>query len=146
MSRAREFKLVDVAARRACWESIRTLPADWTVTVYPPNRTKKQNRRLHWLLGKIVKAKIELDGRLWDTEDWRAFMISAHAKATRGERDDQQESIVVGIEGEPVQVRESSATMSKERISSLIEYIQSWMAGRPEFDSDALYPPEWEGR
>jgi hypothetical protein len=51
-------------------------------------------------------------------------MISGHAMATLGEVPD----ITEGLEGEVVNLRESSADMKKSRMSSLIEYTLAYMA------------------
>jgi NinB protein len=51
------------------------------------------------------------------------LLVSGHAIATGHEAD-----IVPGIENELVNLRESTANMSIKRLSSLIEYIQAFMA------------------
>lgn len=54
-------------------------------------------------------------------EEWKNLMISGHAKATG-----RASEIVIGLEGEMVQIRESSARMSVSRSASLIDYVTAW--------------------
>lgn len=54
-------------------------------------------------------------------------MISAHAIATQ-----EGAEVVRGIEGELVNIRESSALMSKKRATSLIEYVTCFIAQHKE--------------
>ena len=56
-------------------------------------------------------------------EEIKVLLVSAHAMATRRESE-----VVEGFEGEPVQLRESTAQMSKERLSSLLEYSIAFCA------------------
>jgi hypothetical protein len=50
-------------------------------------------------------------------------MVSGHAVATKEEAE-----IVPGLEGEFINIRESTALMSIKRGSSLIEYTLAWCA------------------
>ena len=54
---------------------------------------------------------------------WKVIMVSAHAIAT-GEPNE----MVIGIEGEVVNLRESTAAMSKKRFASLVDYVIAWGA------------------
>ena len=51
------------------------------------------------------------------------LFVSGHAIATGIGAD-----VVPGLEGEFVNIRESTASMSKKRGSSLIEYVLAWCA------------------
>ena len=60
-----------------------------------------------------------------DADDWKALLVVSHAKATT----DDGVRLVPSLEGGGlVQLRESTATMSKARASSLIDYVQAWAA------------------
>ncbi|MDE4020769.1 recombination protein NinB, partial [Glaesserella parasuis] len=48
-------------------------------------------------------------------------LISAHAEATK-----EGSCLVTGLEGELVNIRESTAQMSVKRMASLIEYVQAY--------------------
>ncbi len=53
------------------------------------------------------------------------LLISGHTIATK-----EANKMVIGLEGEVVNLRESSAQMSVSRLNSLIEYVQAWAAGQ----------------
>ena len=142
MSRPIEYKLFGSSQRAEVITAIKVLPPTWTVVAYPPSNSDKQKRTFYRLLGMIVKKKLKFFGREWDKHAWHDIMLSGHAAYTRGERDDHAPSLIEGIEGEPIQMRESVASMSKERMSSLIAYTETWMANRPEFMEEAHGPAE----
>ena len=48
-------------------------------------------------------------------------MVSAHKIATGGKAE-----MVIGLEGEVINLRESTAQMGVQRLASLIEYITAW--------------------
>lgn len=50
-------------------------------------------------------------------------LACGHAIATGGSAD-----LVTGLEGETVNIRESTAKMSVARMASLIEYVLAWAA------------------
>jgi hypothetical protein len=54
---------------------------------------------------------------------WKVLMVSGHAVATK-----EGAEMVPGVEGEFVNLRESTAAMSVRRSSSLIEYTLAFMA------------------
>jgi hypothetical protein len=56
--------------------------------------------------------------------EWKLLLISGHSVATK-----QGAEMVPGLEGEFLNLRESTAAMSKTRIGSLIEYAEAFMAG-----------------
>ena len=63
------------------------------------------------------------DGKKRTKDEWKVLLISAHQEATGGNIE-----VIVGLEGEMVQIRESMATMGKLRTNSLIEYTQAFCA------------------
>ena len=58
-------------------------------------------------------------------EQWKVLLISGHAVATKQEAD-----VLPGLEGEYVNIRESSAQMSVKRMASLIEYTTARAIGQ----------------
>ena len=56
-------------------------------------------------------------------EEWKVLLVSGHTKATQGEVE-----FVPGLEGEFVNIRESTARMSVKRAASLLEYALAWCA------------------
>lgn len=85
-------------------------------------RTVEQNAKLHALFGELSHQAKWADSKL-TAEQWKVLMISAHTIATK-----EPCRMVIGIEGEVVNLRESSAQMSVARMISLIEYIHAWGA------------------
>ncbi|MFC3338791.1 recombination protein NinB [Paracandidimonas soli] len=97
-------------------------PADWRVEIKPRTRSSDQNALLHALFGEVAKHAT-WGGRKMTAIQWKVLFISGHAQATGLGSD-----MVPGLEGEFVNVRESSAHMSVARMTSLIEYILAWCA------------------
>jgi len=91
---------------------------------YPkePTRSLDQNALLHALFSDLSK-QAKLHGRTLTPHQWKVVMISGHAVATGLGAD-----MIPGIEGEFVNIRESSAHMSVQRMTSLIEYVLAWCA------------------
>jgi hypothetical protein len=88
-----------------------------------PRRTNEQNRKFHAVCRDFGRARIKWAGKERDEHEWKVLLISGHAVATgRGAE------IIAGLEGEFVNVRESSAAMTKSRGSSLIEYCLAMAA------------------
>jgi len=88
-----------------------------------PVRTLSMNACFHAICGDLEKSGLKWGGVERKLEEWKLLIISAHCIATN-----TQTEIVRGLEGELVNLRESSATMSKARGSSLIEYAKSFCA------------------
>jgi len=91
--------------------------------VRPESRTLDQNAHFHALCGDIARSGIEWFGKPRKADEWKVLLVSGHAKATKQEAD-----VVPGLEGELVNLRESTARMSRQRASSLIEYTLAFCA------------------
>lgn len=104
-------------------EAVRTAPDGFVVTVAEPTRNLEQNAKFHALCSDLAKSGREWMGKRRTAEEWKLLVVSGHAVATK-----QGADMVPGLEGEFVNLRESTASMSKSRISSLIEYTQAWIA------------------
>jgi len=99
------------------------LEPGWVVTIAPPGRSLDQNAIFHAACDDIAKAKPEWNGLRMDAEDWKQLLILSHAVATQGDGI----RLTQDLEGQGlVQLRESSARMSKARATSLIDYTISW--------------------
>ncbi|MEE6057329.1 recombination protein NinB [Avibacterium paragallinarum] len=92
------------------------------VEIKPLTRTLAQNAKLHAMLGDIAK-QCEFQGKKRDIETWKMIMVSAHKIATGG-----QAEMAIGLEGEVLNLRESTAQMGVKRLASLIEYVDAWAA------------------
>jgi hypothetical protein len=106
--------------------AVAAAPDGWRVKVEPPKRSLDQNAKFHAICADLARAKVPWAGKPRDAEEWKALLVSGHAVATKhgGE-------VVPGLEGEFVSIRESTASMTKARSSSLIEYAQAFAAGFP---------------
>ena len=93
------------------------------VEVREKTRTDEQNAKLHAMLGDIAKQKT-FNGQKLSIEQWKMIFVSGHRIATGGTAE-----MAIGLEGEVINLRESTARMGVRRLASLIEYIQAWAAG-----------------
>jgi hypothetical protein len=108
--------------RRHLAEKVANLPDGYDIKAGPRNRTLDQNAMLHAMFGELAK-KTRYMGRQLTLNQWKTLMISGHAMATGLGAD-----VIPGVEGEFVNIRESSASLSVARLTSLIEYIHAWAA------------------
>ena len=93
------------------------------MTVKPAKRTLDQNAYFHSICYDIAKSGTKWAGKPRTPEQWKVLLVSGHSVATKEGGD-----IVPGIEGEFVSLRESTASMTKARGSSLIEYALAFCA------------------
>lgn len=116
------FILAHQQARQRALQAVSDAPDGYAVSISEHQRSLDQNARLHAMLNDISR-QATFNGRRLDIEGWKALLVSAHQVATGGRPD-----LVTGLEGELVQLRESTASMGKSRASSLIDYVQAWAA------------------
>ena len=88
--------------------------------VRPETRSDAQNRLLHALFSDVAK-QAEWMGQKRTVLEWKLLFVSGHAVATK-----QGADLVPGIEGEFLNLRESTARMGKARMASLLEYVMAW--------------------
>lgn len=123
MTDKRVFWLAHEQARRGASACVMQAPDGWRVTVEPPKRNGEQNAKFHAMCSDLAKTGIHWAGKARTADQWKVLLVSGHSVATK-----QGAEIVPGIEGEFVNIRESTALMSVKRSSSLIEYTQAFMA------------------
>ncbi|MFK5239422.1 recombination protein NinB [Glaesserella parasuis] len=103
---------------------VRALPVDeknpLVVDVKPITRNLEQNAKFHAMCGDIAK-QVQFNGEWLPLEAWKVLLISAHAEATK-----EGSRLVIGLEGELVNIRESTAQMGVKRMASLIEYVTAY--------------------
>lgn len=116
------LKLTGDLARRSACNRIMEAQEGHVVTIAEPSRSLEQNAMLHPLLTDIAN-QCEWMGKKRPMLQWKVILVSAHAIATGAPAE-----MVIGIEGEVVNLRESTAAMSKKRFSSLVEYVLAWGA------------------
>ena len=86
-------------------------------------RSLDQSALFHAICTDISKSGMEWAGKVRSKDEWKILLISAHAVATG-----RPGEVIQGLEGELVAIRESTARMSRERASSLIEYSIAFAA------------------
>jgi hypothetical protein len=119
----RILRLVSPAVRQRAIDAIWGAPDEAVVTIAEPSRNGEQNAKFHALCGELAKSRLPWAGKPRTLAEWKVLMVSGHAVATK-----EGAEIVPGIEGEFVNIRESTALMSKRRGSSLIEYTVAFCA------------------
>lgn len=117
------YRLVHDEARKRAAQAVMDAPHAYTVTIKPPTRTSEMNAKFHAMCGELARSGVMWAGKPRTPDQWKVLLVSGHAVAT-GEGSD----MLPGIEGEYVNLRESTALMSKKRGSSLIEYTAAFMA------------------
>ena len=122
--------LIDRQRKQYAIQCIHDAPENHVCIVKQKTRSLEQNRMLHKVLSYLSKTK-DFGGKKRTIEEWKLIMVSGHAVATG-----QQSEMTLGIEGEVLNLRESTAKMSVKRLNSLIEYAMAWCA-----DNDV----RWEG-
>jgi hypothetical protein len=127
-------------ARENCIAAIRAAEDGMVVEIKEPTRNGDQNAKFHALCTDIAKSGVEWMGKPRKADEWKVLLVSGHAVATK-----QGAEMVPGLEGEYVNIRESTARMSKSRASSLIEYTLAWMAMNGVMDRIARERAEQSG-
>lgn len=120
----REFakRMIDVA------------PVDAVLTIREATRNLDQNAKFHAICSDLSRSRMTWAGKRRNAEEWKVLLVSGHTVATKGSAE-----IVPGIEGEFVNIRESTARMSVSRASSLIEYAIAFCAAHGVVLSDELH-------
>lgn len=122
MSKQR-FILAHQTARKNAVHAVVSAPDGYMVRIEEPKRSLDQNAKFHAICSDLARSGVPWQGRPRTQDEWKLLLVSAHAVATK-----QQTEIVPGLEGEFVNLRESTAQMSKSRLSSLIEYAVAFCA------------------
>lgn len=103
-------------------QAVREAPDGYVVQVREPTRNLEQNAKFHAICTELAKSRREWLGKTRTAEQWKVLLVSGHAVATK-----EGAEMVPGLEGEFVNLRESTASMSKSRISSLIDYAEAFL-------------------
>lgn len=117
------FILINDRVRQNALRAVMAAAPEQVVTIAPKTRSLDQNAKLHAILSDLAKSDVKWAGKRRTVDEWKAIIISGHAVATG-----QSGEVIPGIEGEFVAIRESSASMSVARATSLIEYVLAFCA------------------
>ena len=88
--------------------------------VRPETRSDRQNRLLHALFADVAAQALWM-GQKRTPAEWKVLFVSGHSVATK-----QGAELVPGLEGEFLNLRESTARMGKARMASLLDYVTAW--------------------
>lgn len=116
-----KYVLAHDTARKRALEAVANAPAGYVISIKEPNRTSEQNAKFHAICSEL--AGTEWAGKKRDATAWKVLLVSGHAMATN-----ERVELIPGLESEFVNVRESTALMSKARGASLIDYSEAWLA------------------
>jgi hypothetical protein len=116
------FDLDHPMGRKNAAQCLSQVPEGFICEIRKRRRLEVQNAKFHAMVGDIAREALFDDRRLSPSQV-KVLLISAHAMVT-GEGQD----IVRGLEGEFVNIRESSAEMTVTRMASLIEFTSAWCA------------------
>jgi hypothetical protein len=105
--------------RRLAADAVHNRPDGHMLVLQERTRSNHQNALLHHLFGVAAKH-LTFHGRKLSPTQWKTLYISGHAIATGIGAD-----MIPGLEGEFVNIRESSAAMGVRRMNSLLEYVQA---------------------
>lgn len=119
------FTLVDRFVRARAAQAVMQAPDGYTVRIAEPSRTLDQNAKFHAICTDIARSGLEWAGKKRTRDQWKVLLVSGHSVVTK-----EGAEIVPGIEGEFINLRESTARMGRQRASSLIEYAQAFAVSR----------------
>jgi hypothetical protein len=115
--------LVGPDERDLACNKVRIAPKGYIVRIAPETRSEQQSRKFHAICRDIAKSGYLLDGEAYDEEDWKWFLVSAHAVETK-----VPSRLRLGIRRERVMLRRSTTKMSVAELSSLLECAIAWCA------------------
>lgn len=127
------YHLINESVRANALNAVKSAPDKFIIDIRKPTRKLSQNAKFHVMLADIAR-QVQWCGKWLKPEQWKVLLISGHAVATKQEAD-----VLPGLEGEYVNIRESSAQMSVKRMASLIEYTTAWAIGQGVRFTDGRY-------
>lgn len=122
MSEKQLFILKHPQARQRAAQAVLEATEGFAVRITPPTRNLEQSALFHTLCGHLSR-QLPYAGKKRTLDEWKFLIISGHSVATQ-----QGTEILPGLEGEFLNLRESSSSMSVARMSSLIEYAVAYCA------------------
>lgn len=117
------FILANENVRERALEYVAHAPLGQMVEIKDRTRSLDQNAMFHALCGDLAKSGMEWAGKRRTPDEWKVLLVSGHSIATN-----HKAEVVPGLEGEFINLRESTARMSKSRASSLMEYALAFCA------------------
>lgn len=112
--------LTGEAARKAAHREVDAALLGWEFKVGPKKRGLNSNAALHATLTDVSK-QLDYFGRKRSKNVWKGIFVSGWEIATG-----RKPEILPGLEGEFINIRESTTDLSDQEIASLIEYITAY--------------------
>lgn len=122
MSDKQMFVLLNAQIRQRAAQAVLEATEGFAVRITPPTRNLEQSAKFHAICGDLAR-QLPYAGKKRTLDEWKFLIISGHSVATQ-----QGTEILPGLEGEFLNLRESSSSMSVARMSSLIEYALAYCA------------------
>ena len=119
----RTFILINDHVRQRARDAIDCAPDRYQCIIQEPTRNLDQSAKFHAICEDLERSRFPWAGKPRDAAAWKVLLVSGHAIATK-----QGAELVPGLENEFVNIRESTALMSKKRAASLIEYTLAFCA------------------
>lgn len=117
MTAKQRFIIINETVRHNAVKALMAAEIGSAVTIGPASRSADQNAKFHAICTDISKSNMMWAGKKRNADEWKVLLVSGHTKATQGDVE-----FLPGIEGEFVNIRESTARMSVARAASLITY------------------------
>ena len=128
MSDKRIFILAHQQARIRAVAAVAEAQDGWRVTVEPPRRSLDQNAALHARIGEIAD-RCEWAGQKHDIDTWKRLLVGAWDRATG-----EPVTMLPALDGRGVEiVFRRTSKLTKRECSDLLEFVNAWVAERPEF-------------
>lgn len=122
MSDKQMFVLLNAQIKQRAARAVLDAAEGFAVRITPPTRNLEQSAKFHAICGDLAR-QLPYAGKKRTLEQWKALLCSGHSVATQ-----ENAEIVPGLEQEWLNLRESTASMSVARMSSLIEYALAYCA------------------
>lgn len=117
MTQRQRFILINDKVRANALAAVASADEGSAISIGPKTRSGSQNDKFHAICSDLANSQMTWAGKRRTLEEWKVLLVSGHTKATEGEVE-----FVPGLEGEFVNIRESTARMSVGRAASLITY------------------------
>lgn len=112
-------------SRRYVIGAIVDAPDGYEVEIRPKKRSLDANAKFHAMCSDFERCGATHNGRAFTAEQWKFLLVSGHTVAAGLPLD-----VVQGLEGEALNIRESTAKMTSQRMASLIEYVNAIAADK----------------
>ena len=118
----KKFLLSHPTARVVAQRAIMDAPEGYSVVIEPATRNLEQNAKFHAICHELSTLH-QWRGVKRSINDWKCLLVSGHSIASG-----EQITAAHGIEDEVVVLRESTSSMSRARMCSLIEYSEAFLS------------------